>query len=79
MTLEIEYIDGEIHGVDPKRYRFYPKSKEMIFNMPKPYRALLYCERVDRKLTNHGVVYSGIITHEENDKIKGELKFYLYL
>jgi len=79
MTLEIEYADGEIHGATPERFRFYPRSKKMILNMPKPYRSTFYCEGVDRKLTEHGIVYSGTITREINDKTKGELRFYLYL
>lgn len=78
MTLEIEYKNGNAFVITPRNFNFFPITKKGILGMPKPFRTL-YCIDVERRLTEHGTVYTGIIEREKDDEIKKEAKFYLYL
>ena len=74
MTLEIEYEEGSTHVLSPLSFDFLNGSKTGLLHLPKPFKDL-ECSDVERRVTDHGTVYSGTVVGVKDPKAK----FFLYL
>ncbi len=76
MTLEIESRNGDTKVVTPYRFDFNNETKTATVKLTRQSKELK-CVEVSRRITEHGIIYSGTLIDLEHAEAKR--RFYLFL